>query len=157
MLYTESDVEAYIGDIEHIITSLHRYSASTEDPIAQSAPGTTESTFDVSLFAKLDMQYVRNKFPTAPIYLLDRLAQANTTRRQFYVQMAEDHHQPTPSWGSQISFKIHQSSTEYSPLQLKIPPPPVGPDTKAEIPFDCFYCYEQTNSNEWMYVQYSQN
>jgi len=68
-------------DINHIITCLYKFSNAIRNP-APTDKLRMYSEIDVTHFEYFDQQHVKEKFPGAAEFLLERLSRANTRRRQ---------------------------------------------------------------------------
>ncbi|KAF8253413.1 TPR-like protein [Wilcoxina mikolae CBS 423.85] len=85
-----NDLERCVLDLNHIITCLYKFSIAIRNP-APSDKLRKCSKIDVSHFEYFDQQHVREKFPEAPEFLIERLSRANTRRRQL-LKYHEKHH-----------------------------------------------------------------
>lgn len=85
-----SELQSLLNDIRHIITSLYNISSALRDPVPRERLAKF-ATIDVSHFKPWDIDHIRHKFPGAPEYLVKRLGEANSKRRQL-LQYYKNHH-----------------------------------------------------------------
>ncbi|KAF8536480.1 hypothetical protein BDD12DRAFT_912112 [Trichophaea hybrida] len=86
-----NDLERCVLELNHIITCLYKFSIAIRNP-APSDKLRKCSKIDVSHFEYFDQQHVREKFPEAAEFLIERLGRANTRRRQL-LKYHEKHHE----------------------------------------------------------------
>lgn len=85
-----TEFEERLKDIAHAITCLYRFSIAIKNPAPRDRLERCMA-IDVSFYTQHDVEHLGYKFPGAPRYLLDRLARANTKRRQL-LKYNEKHH-----------------------------------------------------------------
>jgi len=90
-LKPNNNLEGCVLDINHILTCLYKFSIAIRNP-APSDKLRKCSKIDVSCFEYFDQQHVREKFPEATEFLIERLSRANTKRRQL-LKYHEKHHE----------------------------------------------------------------
>ena len=83
-----SDLTFKLDDIANIISCLYTLSVTIRQPAHQDRlRGYAE--IDLSHYESFDNQHVREKFPNAKPFLIKRLVNANTQRRQYFHRAAE--------------------------------------------------------------------
>ena len=85
-----SELESVLVDITHIVTCLYKFSNTVRNPVPRERIQKI-ANINVSHFEVWDIKHMSEMFPTAPIYLIERLGKANTRRRQL-LQYLEEHH-----------------------------------------------------------------
>jgi hypothetical protein len=86
-----SELEDTLYDITHVITCLYEFSITIRNPAPRDRLEKC-SSIDVSHFEPFDIQHVSHKFPSAEMYLVERLGKANTRRRQLLRYHEKHHH-----------------------------------------------------------------
>lgn len=85
-----TELEQTMGDIHDIISSLYEISIILRDPAPRDRL-LKLAVIDVSYFEQWDKMHIEHKFPKAHSILTERLARANSQRRQ-YLKYLEKHH-----------------------------------------------------------------
>ena len=87
---SETELEQTMGDIHNIISNLYEISIMLRDPAPRDRL-LKLAAIDVSYFEQWDKMHIEHKFPKAHPILIERLAQANSKRRQYFKYL-EKHH-----------------------------------------------------------------
>lgn len=85
-----SELQGLLKDIRHIITSLYNVSIALRNPQPRERLAKF-AAIDMSHFKPWDIDHIKQKFPRAPEYLIQRLGEANCKRRQF-LEYYKNHH-----------------------------------------------------------------
>ena len=85
-----TELEQTMGDIHDIISSLYEISIMLRDPAPRDRL-LKLAAIDVSYFEQWDKMHIEHKFPKAHSILVERLARANSKRRQYFKYL-EKHH-----------------------------------------------------------------
>ncbi|KAF8244869.1 ankyrin [Wilcoxina mikolae CBS 423.85] len=134
-------LEESLTDITHIITCLYKFSIATRNPTPRDRLEKC-SSIDVSYFETFDIQHAAEKFPSLDTnhYLIQRLGNANTRRRQL-LRYHEQHHEkivghgsPAPEADTKERDQSDSASAIYTIAQTQtdttvstyVPPPPVA-------------------------------
>jgi hypothetical protein len=118
-LQGRTELRQLLASIKSLITSLFRLSMAIRNPAPNSQSMSTIS-IDKSFYEQHDIQHVKEKFPGAPHYLVERLGRALSARRQ-YLSYREDHHQKLAKNIEKIGFEktiteFTTNSTEATPI-----------------------------------------
>jgi hypothetical protein len=90
----ETELKQLSGSIKSSVTRLFRLSMAIRDP-APNSQSRSFITVDKSHFEVYDVSHVQAKFLNAPDYLIKRLGQAVSRRRQYLTYREEHHHKMT--------------------------------------------------------------
>lgn len=177
-LYSETVyADAELHDIGDIITALYRLSMAILNPSPRDRP-TNFDKMDRSCYETFKI-IILEKFPSAPEYLVKRLADANTRRwqtleclKEHHEELAPGHEVPEKAASAVLTdtvaentppgFPIHHgenrqsitasasASADFGKIQLK-PRPPINKDHDDD-PFQCPHCFVITTPRDWKYV-----
>ena len=162
--------EGLMVAINNIISCLYKFSITIQNP-APSDRLERCSKIDVSNLEFFDIQRVRENYPGAETYLLERLGRANTKRRQLlkyhakYHQKIAAHHTTVsavwvpghreiadPDPDTNISQTSFTASEARGPEFLRVPDPP-GKEAAYKHSFQCPYCHQLitvTGESSWV-------
>ncbi|CEL05107.1 hypothetical protein ASPCAL06227 [Aspergillus calidoustus] len=105
-----SDLEEYLLDIRHTITSLYKFSVTLQNPATRDKTKKA-SRIDVSFYEVFDIQHASEKFGLpADCILAQRLGRANTRRRQLLAYY-KDHDQKISKYIDVFMGNALQSSS----------------------------------------------
>ena len=86
----EEDIIFLLDDVKHIISCLYNLSITMRQPVPLDRLQ-KYAKIDLSHYTLFDRQHARERFPSSPEYLVTRLGDANTKRRQYF-QYQLSHH-----------------------------------------------------------------
>lgn len=113
-----TELEERFSEVKHIIGCLYKLSIVIQSPASRDRIERCGKII-VEHYKYFDVAHVSEKFPLAPQYLIDRLGNANTKRRQFF-QYLKKHH-------DKIALYID------APVQLRIDQPVVAVDLETKV------------------------
>lgn len=162
-LFPRTYQEEALVDIEHIVTLLFQLTISIQNPNPRDEPEELTEV-DVSSWKQIDISYVQENFPNAPQYLIKRLGQANTKRRQILKYM-ELYHQnairePKASIevrnmvveetiGPELQAVLSAPGDHWRLHRLNVQPP--GDEShNPHTLFQCPFCYFSETSFNWL-------
>jgi hypothetical protein len=119
-LQGRTELSQLVESVKTLITSLFRLSMAIRNP-APNSQSMSIITIDKSFYEQHDIQHVKEKFPNAPHYLVERLGRALSARRQ-YLSYREEHHQKLTKNIEKLGFE--KAATEFTTNSTEATPIP---------------------------------